>query len=80
MPSERICSEYSTPEPAEQSAAGDALQRPLRSRFRARLSASVRLLVNLVCPEKPSCTVQGAIYNESRVKQRVSSIFFRVHT
>jgi hypothetical protein len=44
MPSERICGEYGTPEPAEQSAAGDALQRPLRSRFRARLSASVRAL------------------------------------
>jgi hypothetical protein len=27
---------------AEQSAAADALQRPLRSRFQARLSASVR--------------------------------------
>ncbi len=44
MPSERICGEYGTSEPAEQSAAGDALQRPLRSRFLARLSASVRQL------------------------------------
>jgi hypothetical protein len=47
MPSERICGEYGTPEPAEQSAAGDALQRPLRSRFRQQVSASV------MCQESP---------------------------
>ena len=51
-----------------------------RCGYRRRLTPSVRLLVNLACPEKLSCTVQGAIYNKSRLKHRVSSIFFRVYT
>jgi len=59
MPSERICSEYSTPEPAEQSAAGDALQRPLRSRFRARLSASVRRHPLVTWAIRMSISMQG---------------------
>jgi len=45
---------------AQQAAAADALQRPLRSRFQARLSASVRRLASFEVSSRPCDTDWGS--------------------